>query len=86
MEYTKSTQFEGLLAKYLYMNTSGSGAGSFPGMKIEFLYYTGISIGNPSGNKNIESSSYYNGDMLILIETFSYDIDDDIISVNVTKS
>ena len=42
-------------------------------------YYSGVSAGNPSGNKNVESITFFDSGNPVLKQTFEYDLQDDVI-------
>lgn len=59
-----------------------------PGNYIVSEYFTGVdAIRNPSGNKNIKSSTFYNEKEVVeYVINYNYDADDDIIKEYVTNS
>lgn len=52
-----------------------------PGNSLSFTYYMGIEAGNPSGNANIKTISYYTGLDLKMVQTYTYDAGDKVISI-----
>jgi hypothetical protein len=52
------------------------------GNTITYSYYTGIEIGNPSGNtNNVETAEYSDGTGLIYTQTFTYDSSDNVLTI-----
>jgi len=43
------------------------------------VYYSGVTTGNPSGNKNIESITFFDSGNAVLKQIFEYDLQDDVI-------
>jgi hypothetical protein len=54
---------------------------SVAGNSKEFTYYSGISAENPSGEKNVESIIYKTGVTTVVTRTFTWDADDDVLSI-----
>lgn len=53
-----------------------------PGNNVSITYYSGVALGNPSGNiDNIETIVYTEGVNVIATKTLSYNSNDNIISV-----
>jgi hypothetical protein len=48
-------------------------------------YYSGVAVGNPSGNKNIESITFFDSGNPVLKQTFEYDLQDDVILQGAVK-
>lgn len=48
-------------------------------------YYSGVAAGNPSGNKNIESITFFDSGNPVLKQTFEYDLQDDVILQGAVK-
>ena len=51
------------------------------GNSKEFTYYSGVSAENPSGEKNVESIIYKTGITTIVTRTFTWDADDDVLTI-----
>lgn len=54
------------------------------GNSKEFTYYSGVTPENPSGNKNVESILFKTGVTTILTQSFTYDSEDDVITITAT--
>ena len=54
------------------------------GYSKEIAYYSGVVAGNPSGNKNVESIAYKNGALTEITKTFTYDANDDVLTITNT--
>jgi hypothetical protein len=55
------------------------------GNSITYTYYTGVAPGNPSGNtSNVETAEFYEGAVLMLTQTFTYDVNNNCTSITTT--
>lgn len=55
------------------------------GNSIVYNYYAGVSAGNPSGNtNNVETAEYSDKLGVVFTQTFTYDANDNIISIVVS--
>jgi len=52
-----------------------------PGNSKEFTYYSGVVVGNPSGNKNVNTIVYKTGVTTMWTKTFTYDSADDVLTI-----
>lgn len=57
---------------------------TIPGNSVAYTYYSGITVGNPLGNNNLETASYSDTGGVVYTQTFSYDTDDNVINIAVT--
>ena len=51
-----------------------------PGNVIEYVYYTGVVSGNPSGSPNLRQIIYKQGSTTLLTTTFTYDSSDRVLT------
>ena len=58
----------------LWVNTIGN--------TVALEYWGAVSAGNPSGNKNLKTVKYASGGLPLLTQTYTYDIDDDVILIS----
>lgn len=69
-------------------NTTRENWTTIPGNSKEITYYPESSPGsdadNPSGNKNVESIIYSDSSGVVWTETFTYDSDDDVLTITST--
>lgn len=55
------------------------------GNNVVYTYYTGIVVGNPSGDtNNVETAEFYEGASLIFTQTFIYDANNNCTSIITT--
>jgi hypothetical protein len=52
-----------------------------PGQSLVFTYYTGATVSNPSGDANVHTISYYEGTNLKMVQTYSYNASNAILSI-----
>ncbi len=79
-----SEETKALAQAFFHMQGSGMAGLNRKGNQQILSYYTGVTPSNPTGTKNIESIAYRDVKGLLYTETFTYDIDDDIIQIDTT--
>lgn len=63
-------------------NTTRENWNTVVGNTVTFSYYAGIAGGNPSGNtSNVETAVYSNGAGTAFTNTFTYDANDNILTI-----
>jgi hypothetical protein len=57
---------------------------TIPGNSVAYTYYSGVVAGNPSGNANLETAAYSNAGGVVYTQTFTYDVNDNVINIVTT--
>jgi hypothetical protein len=65
-------------------NTNRESWINFPGNSVTFTYYAGVTVANPSGDPNLETSVHSDGGGVVFTRTYYYDVNNEVISIVVT--